>query len=127
MARAYSEDLRQRVVADVERGNSRRAAAEKFGVSVSFAIKLKQLWDRSGSVAPKRIGGTKRHALEPHVAVVERMVSEHPDATLDEYQAYLAKAGIDIGRSSVDRFLKAKGFSFKKKPARQRAGTARRR
>ena len=124
MARAYSEDLRQRVVADVERGNSRRAAAEKFGVSVSFAIKLKQLWDRSGSVAPKRIGGTKRHALEPHVAVVERMVSEHPDATLDEYQAYLAKAGIDVGRSSVDRFLKAKGFSFKKKPVRRGTGSA---
>ena len=127
MPRPYSEDLRQRVIADVERGNSRRAAADKFGVSASFAIKLKQLWDKVGSVAPKRLGGAKQHALEPHTALVERMVSERPDATLDEYRAYLADAGVRVGRSSIDRFLKAKGLSFKKKPARQRAGASRRR
>ena len=127
MPRPYSEDLRQRVIADVERGNSRRAAADKFGVSPSFAIKLKQLWDKAGSVAPKRLGGTKQHALEPHTALVERMVLERPDATLDEYRAYLADAGVRVGRSSIDRFLKAKGLSFKKKPARQRAGASRRR
>ena len=57
MTRAYSEDLRIRVVRDVEAGSSRRSAAFKYAVSISFVIKLVQRWRarsrRAGRVAAR--------------------------------------------------------------------------
>jgi transposase len=52
MARAYSVDLRERVVRAVAGSLSRRAAAARFEVSVSFVIKLMQRWRRRGTVQP---------------------------------------------------------------------------
>jgi transposase len=56
MVHCYSLDLRVRVVAFVEAGHSCRAAARHFGVSDSFAIKLRQRQSQSGSPAPARQG-----------------------------------------------------------------------
>ena len=56
MGRSYSLDLRVRVVAFVEAGHSRRAAARHFGVSDSFAIKLMRHQAQSGSPAPAHQG-----------------------------------------------------------------------
>src|SRR3546814_14598217 len=64
MARAYSIDLRERVVAAVEReGLSRHAAAARFGVAPSSAIKWVQRHRSTGSVAPGQIGGHKPRVL----------------------------------------------------------------
>ncbi len=52
MGRAYSEDLRSRIVTAVEAGATRTAAAAQFAVSVSCAIKLVQRFRQTGSVAP---------------------------------------------------------------------------
>ena len=52
MARPLSKDLRERIVAAVECGQSRRAAAGRFRVSVSCVIKLMQRWRETGSVDP---------------------------------------------------------------------------
>ena len=58
MARPYSMDLRERVAAAVERGGmSCHAAAARFGVAVSTAVKWMQRHRRTGSVAPGRMGG----------------------------------------------------------------------
>ena len=60
MGRAYSIDLRERVVAAVERdGLSRHQAAARFGVGISTAILWVQRFRRTGSVAPDKIGGYK--------------------------------------------------------------------
>ena len=57
---AYSMDLRERVVAAVKtEGLSRRAAAARFGVSYSAAIEWLKLFDETGSVAPRQVGGYK--------------------------------------------------------------------
>ena len=56
MTRSYSLDLRVRVIAFVEGGHSRRAAARHFGVSDSFAIKLLHRQTQLGSPAPARQG-----------------------------------------------------------------------
>jgi Homeodomain-like domain len=69
MASAYSQDLRDRVIDAVIRGGmSRRAAAARFGVSESSAIKWVQRFERSGSRAASRMGGYLRPKLEPHLA-----------------------------------------------------------
>ena len=59
MASAYSQDLRDRVIDAVIRGGmSRRAAAARFGVSLSSAIKWVQRFERSGSRAASRMADT---------------------------------------------------------------------
>jgi len=52
MGKSYSSDLRERVVAFVAAGHSRRAAARHFDVSDSFSIKLMQRMIRLGSILP---------------------------------------------------------------------------
>jgi transposase len=84
-------------------GCGRAGAAARFRVSESCAIKLLQRWTRTGSVAPGRMGGTKRFALEPHEARVRALVAAQPDITLDELGARLAAEAIEVGarRSTV--------------------------
>lgn len=115
MTRAYSEDLRIRVVRAVEAGSSRRSVAFKYAVSISFVIKLVQRWRASGTVAPRGTGGRKVHALERHAALVDRLLTEKRDITLEEMRVALATAGVVIGRSSIDRYLKARGLTRKKR------------
>jgi len=115
MAAPLSLDLRERIVQAVEAGSSRREAAEQFAVSESCAVKLLQRWTRTGSVAPAKFGGTKPYTLAAHEPAVRALVAAQPDLTLEELKARLAEQGIVVGRSSVDRFLKAIGLTRKKR------------
>ena len=127
MARPLSEDLRERIVRAVEAGSSRRAAAGQFAVSESCAVKLLQRWRRTGSVAPAAMGGNKPFALAAYEDVVRMLLAEQPDATIDEVHGRLTARGIAVGRSSVDRFLKALGLTRKKRhsmPPSKTAGTS---
>jgi len=117
MPRAYSNDLRVRIVRAVEAGASRRSTAAKFEVSVSFVIRLVQQWRATGSLKVRGTGGRPRHKLEAHAALVDRLLAEKRDITLDELRAALAQAGVVVGRSSVDRYLKARGLTRKKRLA----------
>jgi putative transposase len=94
-------DLRKRIVAAVEGGLSRRAAAGRVAVSESCAIKLVRHWKRTGSVAPAQIGGYKRCALAYHEALVRSLVAARNDQTLGELREQLAAAGIVVSRSIV--------------------------
>jgi transposase len=114
MARPLSKDLRERIVAVVEGGESRQAAARRFSVSASCVIKLMQRWRRTGSIEPGQMGGWKDHRLADHEAGVCALVAEHPDLTLEELRDELARRSIPVSRSSVDRFLKARQLTLKK-------------
>ena len=118
-------DLRERIVEAVERGESRNAAAKRFAVSVSCVIRLVQRWQDTGSIVPGQMGGRKDHALAAHEAVVRALVRERPDITLEELRDALAQQDIRVGRSSVDRFLKARGLTLKKSRFTPRSRTGR--
>ena len=60
MSKALSVDLRERVVAAIEAGSSCRAAAARFGVGISSAIRWASLKRSAGSVAPGPLGGDRR-------------------------------------------------------------------
>ena len=121
MTRAYSEDLRERVIAAVEAGATRRAAAAQFKVSVSSAIRWVQRWQTDWAIAAKPRGGSVS-PLEDHAAALAGLVAEQPDLTLDEFCAVLQEREIATSRVSVWRFFSRHGLSFKKNSARQRAG-----
>ena len=63
MTRAYSNDLRERVVAAVRAGDSCRLVADRFGVAVSTVVKWSQRHRATGSVAPGKMGGHRRRIL----------------------------------------------------------------
>lgn len=124
----YSTDLRVRVIRFVERGDAARAAARQFEIGDSTAIRWVKRWRETGSVAAKPLGGRSRSPLEAHRDWLLELVRQEPDLTLEEIQLRLLhereqKSGI----GSVWRFFDRHGISFKKKPARGRAGSPRRR
>ena len=116
MSKPLSNDLRHRVIAAVDEGMSRRAAAGRFGVSASAAIKWVQQWRRTGSVDPRRQGGDKRsHRIEAHAEEILGLVDETPDMTLAEIAAHLERAhGLDVAQSTVWRFFERRGITLKK-------------
>jgi transposase len=116
MPKAYSFDLRERVIEAVEIGASRREAAEHGGVSASSAVRRLQRWSESGSAAPKPRGGSVS-PLEKFAAQVLALVAEQPDLTLVETVTELRKRRIRTSRSSLWRFLDRHGITLKKKPA----------
>jgi len=125
--RPYSDDLRARVVTAVAGGCSRRAAAKRFAVSASSSIRWVGLHEETGSVSPRRRGGKSRSPLEPHATWLLELIAKEPDLTLAEIVQRLRQDhGVRTTDSSVDRFFKRHGVSFKKNSARRRAGAARR-
>jgi transposase len=123
----YSDDLRTRVVTAVAEGCSRRSAAKRFAVSASSSIRWVELHEETGSVSPRRQERKSRSPLEPHAAWLLALVAQEPDLTLAEIvQRLWQDRQVATTDSSVDRFFKRHGVSFKKNSARRRAGAARR-
>jgi len=117
MPKAYSSDLRERVIATVTAGSSRREAAELFDVAVSTAVKwLQRLRDTGSSAAKPRGGSTSR--LEQHTARILAVIDKRPDATLKEIVAALGKQRIRTSRSALARFLDRHDITRKKKSLR---------
>jgi putative transposase len=120
MTRAYSTDLRERVVAAVlGEGLSRHAAAARFGVAPSSAIKWVNRYQETGSVAPDQIGGHKPRTLrgDHRDWLLERM---RQDFTLRGLVVELAGRGVKVDYRQVWEFAHAEGLSFKKKRAARR-------
>jgi transposase len=129
MARSLSEDLRTRLIAAVESGMSRRAAAERFGVAAASAVRWVKAWRSTGSVRAKRQGGDKRsHRIEAYRAIILAAVEAQVDITLVELADLLRREhGARFAPSTVWRFLDRHDITVKKNRARQRAATTRRR
>jgi len=108
MASAYSQDLRDRVIgAVVGEGMSRRAAAARFGVSESSAIKWVQRFERSGLRAASKMGGYLRPRLEPHREFLEAVRAEKTDITLQALCDRLrTERGVRADTAMMSRFFR---------------------
>lgn len=124
MARTLSVDLRDRVVAAVDGGLSRRKAADRFGVSVSSAIRWTRQSRCTGDIRPKRQGGDKRSArIEACAPVILGAVEEKSDITLAELRALLAGQGVSVAVSTLWRFFARRKITLKKSRPMQRSRT----
>ena len=123
MGHCLSDDLRMRVVSEVEKGRSCRAAAVRFGVSASSAIRWVQAFRKTGSPEAKPQGGDRRSKrIEAHSAFIMKTVADRKDITLAELQERLARRGARFGIGTLWRFFDRHGVTFKK---RRRTPTSR--
>ncbi len=127
MSRPYSVDLRERVVAAVEKhGLSARQAAAQFRVGASTAIRWIERLRRTGSVRPSKIGGYKPRAIAgEHRAWLLARIKEK-DFTLRGLVAELAARGLKVDYRSVWTFVHDEKLSFKKKRGGWRTRPSRR-
>jgi transposase len=117
MSKALSVDLRERVVRAVAAGASCRAAAARFGVSASSAIRWCTRLGETGSVMPGALGGDRRSGrIEAHAAQILALVARTPDLTLAELRAVLAESGVVVGMASLWRLLGRHRITRKKRP-----------
>src|SRR5689334_7404662 len=92
--RAYSTELRERVLASVASGRSTRATAALFGVSVASVVKWGQRHRRTGSVAPDKMGGHRKPVLLPERAWLHARLAAEPDLTLRVLLSELHERGV---------------------------------
>ena len=84
MAKGHSKDLRERAVALVESGESRREAASILGFAPSTAIRRLDRWTTTGSIDAKPGTGHSRSPLKVHEQWLLDLVAREPDLTLEE-------------------------------------------
>jgi transposase len=128
MAKPYSMDLRERVIAAVVAdGMSRRKAALHFAVGISTVISWAQRFRETGSVLPRKMGGHKPKAIvgEHRIFVLQR--TREKDFTLRGLVAELAERGLKVDYRTIWNFVHAEKLSFKKNRGCQRTGSSRRR
>src|SRR3954466_7992746 len=124
MPRPYSQDLRDRVVASVAGGRSRRAAATIFSVSVATVVGLWQGFRMTGSAAALGMGGHRPHRVASRRDWLLARIAEKPDLTLRAIRAELGDAG---GSRELWRALgifRARGDHLQKKACTPASRTA---
>jgi transposase len=127
MGEYYSEDLRIRVIEAFEAGASRRAAALRFGVSVSSAIRWVAAFCQTGRRSALAQGGdTRREKIEDHADLLLAGMDAAPDMSLEEYRALLLRErGVSFAASTVWRFFHRRKITVKKRRAMRSSRRAR--
>jgi transposase len=123
--KAYSLDLRQKIVDLYEEGNiSQRQLAKQFNVALSFVQKMLKQKSDLGHVEPKiRLEQTPTKLNQEQLMILEQLVTDNNDATLAELREMLfQKTEVLIGRSTVDRMLSKLNITVKKNTTPDRKG-----
>lgn len=116
--KAYSLDLRQRVVQAYERGEgSISEVAARFGVCPAFVKKMLRQWRATGDLAPLPHGGGKPQSLTARQRqLLKRKVREQNDISLAELQVLLAeRESVEVHASTISRALAGLGLPLKKR------------
>ena len=115
--KAYSMDLRKRVLAMCEAGRSTREVAGVFNVSEAWVRRLKQRRREDGTVSPRPAGGRRHGHFDPvRLAQLEPWLGQHPDATLEQLRGRADREmGLRCSVMAVCRAVKKLGWSLKKR------------
>ena len=115
MGRAYSQDLRERVMAAIDSGTGAYAAASIFRVSVSYIYKVLERRKRTGETSARPWAGGPKPKLAAHDEALRARVMSEPDTTLAELQAWLrAKLDLKVSIGCLWKRLRQLGLTLKK-------------
>ena len=114
--KAYSEDLRQKVVEAVhQRGTSKSEAARVFGISLSSVKRYTRLASQGEPLTPRKGGGRPQIADDSTRRLLEEDIRTRPSATIKERRRFLTSfAGKSLSEVTLRRLLKRMGYSRKK-------------
>jgi transposase len=115
--RAYSLDLRQRIVQAYEQGHGTiPEIAEQFSVSIAFVNKMLRQWRVTGDLAPLPHGGGKPPGLsKQQLQLLKRTVQQQGDPSLAELQNLLSeREQVNVHLSTISRALSRLGLPRKK-------------
>jgi transposase len=118
MPKTYSLDLRERVVKDRDAGMSSNEVAKKYSVSVSWINDLLKRRRDTGSIAPKEYQPGAKLKLAPYEKEVRQLVTDHPDATLEELHAMLPNKE-EVTVVTLHNFLRRLKITWKKRLSTQ--------
>jgi len=118
---SYSQDLRDRVLRALARGDGPSAIARRFEVSRFYVYQVRDREQRTGIRSSFPIGGHRRSRLEAAEPALRGWIAAEPGLTLAELQERLAAQGIAIRIGALWHQLNRWNLTFKKNPARQRA------
>jgi transposase len=112
--RAYSEDLRKKVVTAIERGIPKAQAARLFDVSLSSVKRYSRTARRGEPLAPKKSPGRPRKVNGSAQVLLEEDLKERPAATISQRRRFLEHVtGTPLSDTTVRRLMKRMGFSQK--------------
>ncbi len=124
--KAYSQDLRERVLRAVDQGRSRAEIVQLFGISLATLTRYMKQWREEGHVRPKAIPGRppkKRTQVEANVLP---QLQAHADATLEQHCAMWEQThGERVSRWTMSRAIKRLGWTRKKSHWRRRSAMKR--
>ena len=118
MARAYSMDLRIRVLQDSAAGLSSNELAERYHVSRAWVDALKQRQRETGDPAPRKQTRWRTPVLAGQEERLRALLVEQPDRTLRELREALATAA---SVTTIWRALERLGVTLKKKQSAPRS------
>ena len=123
--KAYSVDLRRKIVEAVSTGTPKAQVARAFGVGLSAVKRYAGRAERGEGLTPRKPPGKQRKANATAERLLERDLHERPTATLSQRSELLAGvAGIEVSDSTVSRTLRRMGFSRKKDRWERRSETS---
>lgn len=124
--KAYSLDLRQRVVAAYEAGQTTiKEVAERFAVGETFVKKmLKQKREQGAVQSPAHGGGKRRTLEEKHLKALRGWLKKEPDLTLRELQEkMLSEKEKSVSIAALGATVQREGLTRKKNQSSRRKGT----
>lgn len=117
--KAYSQDLREKVIQAIEQGKTRQEVVDVFGVSLSTVKRYLRQKRQSGHVQPKKIPGrpsVKGTLLQTRIVA---QLEAHPDATLQEHcDLWEQESGVRVGIMTMSRAIDRARWTRKKKGSR---------
>ena len=115
--KAYSEDLRERVVRAVDQGKSRKEIVSLFGVSLATLKRYLKQRRETGSLKPRAIPGRPAKKSGSLRAGLLAQLQTHPDATLERHCKLWEQAqGVRVSPRTMGRAIKQVGWTRKKSP-----------
>jgi len=113
---AYSPDLRQRIVDAVAAGESKSAAARRFGVHRETVRRYVAQQATTGSLAPRTAPGAAPHIPDTRLPVLVCQLAAAPDATVEEHRGrWEREQGQGVSWATMRRAIVRTGWTRKKR------------
>src|ERR1022692_3652905 len=118
---SYSQDLRERVLWALDRGERPSSIARRLEVSRVWVYQVREREQKSGKRTSFQIGGHRRSRVAEMELVLRAWIEAEPDLSLSELSERLTKQGVLIKPGALWHQLNKWNLTFKKNPARRRA------